>query len=391
MKQGRTLGDLVIELDRQMTTKRDFLADTRRLALKPVRGDQGGRPKLILDGVNGGMELRPGAHGQLAAALGIPKTYYDKMHAEAPALLCASVNRWLHTNSPAPGTDLIQYDLGDKGVPDGYKPVVKMIRTLDGQVRAVLSDSYRPLDNLDLAKAALPALAKQEAEVVSSEVTENRLYIKAVTPKVQAVVAKIKPGVHKFLKPGETDDIVQAGIVISNSEVGQGSLQVAAMTYRLACYNGMIEEVAVRKAHLGRSTRGADALEEAREFFRDETRRADDKAFFLKVQDACAAIFLPERFNARVDKYRDAGQRAIAGKPVEVMEITAKRFDLNDEERDSVLTHLLQGGDLSQWGLANAITRASQDVESYDRATELEKLGGTVIELAPGEWKSLAA
>jgi hypothetical protein len=31
--------------------------------------------------------------------------------------------------------------------------------------------------------------------------------------------------------------------------------------------------------------------------------------------------------------------------------------------------------------LANAVTRASQDITDYDQATELEKLGGKVIEL----------
>jgi hypothetical protein len=33
-----------------------------------------------------------------------------------------------------------------------------MLRTLDGQVRAVLSDRYRRLDNFDLAESVLPIL-----------------------------------------------------------------------------------------------------------------------------------------------------------------------------------------------------------------------------------------
>src|SRR5262245_27225407 len=77
--------------------------------------------------------------------------------------------------------------------------------------------------------------------------------------------------------------------------------------------------------------------------------------------------------------------------PVAVVEVAAGRFDLNEAERTSVLTHLIRGGDLSQWGLANAVTRAAQDSESFDRATELEAAGGRVIELAPSDWKALAA
>jgi hypothetical protein len=54
------------------------------------------------------------------------------------------------------------------------------------------------------------------------------------------------------------------------------------------------------------------------------------------------------------------------------------------------MRHLIEGGDLSKYGLHSAITRAAQDVESYDRASDLERVGGQVIELGRGEWKVLA-
>ena len=46
--------------------------------------------------------------------------------------------------------------------------------------------------------------------------------------------------------------------------------------------------------------------------------------------------------------------------------------------------------DLSQWGLVNAVTRYSQDVDNYDRATELETLGGKIVDLKPTEWQPIA-
>jgi hypothetical protein len=42
-----------------------------------------------------------------------------------------------------------------------------------------------------------------------------------------------------------------------------------------------------------------------------------------------------------------------------------------------------------QYGLANAVTRSSQDIHDYDQATELEKLGGKVIELNDKEWSRI--
>jgi hypothetical protein len=37
----------------------------------------------------------------------------------------------------------------------------------------------------------------------------------------------------------------------------------------------------------------------------------------------------------------------------------------------------------------NAVTRASQDEADYDAATDLERVGGQLITLAPTEWRAL--
>lgn len=367
MKTGRTLVELATELQRQAGSKKDYLADTRKLRF--AAGDAaegGGAGTVVLEGVNGPMRLKATAHAQVAGALSIPKVYYDRLLASEPDLLAANVNRWLEK-----------------------QPARKLVRTLDGEVRAFLSDGYRPLDNVELAEAVIPALHKLEAQVVSAEVTESRFYLKAVTPKVSEVVGKVRP--HQAGDSiGMIDDVIQAGVVVSNSEIGYGAMQVAAMTHRLVCLNGAIHEAAVRKAHIGRDANGFSALDDAREYFRSETRAAADKAFFLQVQDAVGAMFDAAKFAQRIDSYRAAADRKIVKDVAEVVEVTAKKLLLNDAERVSVLDHLIRGGDLSQFGLANAVTRASADVESYDRATELEAAGGGIFLLPAHEWQRLA-
>lgn len=365
MKTGRTLVQLATELERQTHAKKDYLAPAQKLAMAVSPGQSGEGHNLVLNGVNGGgMPLRAIAHGQLASTLGIPKLYYDRMFAERPELLAANVNTWL-----------------------GKTTGKKLVRTLDNQVRAILSDSYRPLDNFDLAEAVLPSLQGLDADVISGEVTDARLYLKAVSPKIQATVAKLEPGTHN-----RVDDLIQAGIVISNSEVGQGSLHIQYLDYRLICTNGMIRETAVRRAHLGRKHQGD--LESAQEFFTDTTRQASDKAFFLQVKDTVRGMFDSEKFNLRMNQYREAADQKLPANvdTVEVIDLVGKRFGLNEGERKSVLNHLIQGGDLSKWGLANAVTRAAQDdVLTYDRATELEGIGGDVIELVSSEWRTMMA
>ena len=75
---------------------------------------------------------------------------------------------------------------------------------------------------------------------------------------------------------------------------------------------------------------------------------------------------------------------------MKAVELLSNKFKLQRSESSGVLQHLIQGGDLSQWGLLNAVTRTAQDVESYDRATELEELGATVMSLPSAQWKQLA-
>ena len=77
--------------------------------------------------------------------------------------------------------------------------------------------------------------------------------------------------------------------------------------------------------------------------------------------------------------------------PIETVRVLQQRLALTDGQRDSILTHLLQSNDLSRWGLANAVTRASQDLTDYDRATELEQAGGKIVELGDREWRSISA
>ena len=56
-----------------------------------------------------------------------------------------------------------------------------------------------------------------------------------------------------------------------------------------------------------------------------------------------------------------------------------------------MLDHLIRGGDLSLYGLSNAITRAAQDVDSYDRSTEMESIGYTVLGMSRSDWQRLNA
>lgn len=351
MKTGRPLNEVMMELNRQNQRKKDYIGSAQAL-------------RLFEDGQTFEIGSMSGAqqfgttrlfHRQVASALGIPAKYYDIMQSQKPELLARNVNAWLSDRE------------------NSY-----MIRTMDyggGRVaRALLSDRYRRIDNMEIASAVLPLFAgSDQYEVISSEVTENRMYLKILSRRLEMEVV-----------PG---DYVQAGVVISNSEVGLGSVNVQPLVYRLVCTNGMIvNDMGERKNHVGRA---AKAVEDSFHIYSDETMEAEDKAFLLKLRDVTMAAIEEGRFAQVVGKLKESAGIPITGKVTEVVELTGKTYGFNTDEQDSILQYLIAGGDLSQYGLSNAITRASQDVESYDRATALEGIGWQVAAMPATQWKEL--
>ena len=346
MKSGKTLTELAMELERQSEAKKDYITDTKLLKMTPT-GEMG-----FDSGSRCEFSVTDHTHGQIASRLDIPAKYYKKMRSEAPALLAANVNNWFHS-----------------------KPERRMLRTLDGTARAILSERYRRLDNFDLASAVLPVLAEmgEGLHIVSTELTESRMYIKAVNKRVEL---EVKRG-----------DVVQAGLVISNSEIGLGSLKVEPLIYRLICENGMIaQNFSQKRYHVGRSADEGDMYK----IYRDETLKADDRAFFLKVQDTVRAAVDFNKFALIVEQMKAATEQRIEGNPVKAVELVQEQFRFSSDEGSGVLQHLIQGGDLTAYGLLNAITRTSQDVENYDRASELERDGSRVLSLPASTWKSIA-
>jgi hypothetical protein len=77
-------------------------------------------------------------------------------------------------------------------------------------------------------------------------------------------------------------------------------------------------------------------------------------------------------------------------RPVEAVEVLSKSFGMNDTEKNSVLTSLIKEGDLSRWGVLNAVTQVANTHESYDRATEFEDMGGKVLNLNQSQWREIA-
>jgi hypothetical protein len=296
-------------------------------------------------------------HQQIAEYTGVPKVYYDKLRSTDTAVLARNVNLWLGTK------------------PEGER---RMVRTLEGNVRALLSDRYQRIDNYEVAEVALDILGRvPKLNIVSTAVTEQRLYIKAVSSDVQLPV----PGSRRV------GDLVETGVVISNSEVGLGSVSILPFANFLVCTNGMVRnKEGLRAAHVGRRIdTGIEGL------LSDQTKRLQDAAVLSKVRDVIQSCFDRANFEAFIAKLGETTQQPIEGDVVAAVEVLGSTtFGLTKGERQSVLHHLIKGGDLSRFGLINAVTRTSEDVEDYDRATELETIGFRLLEAPQSTWSQIS-
>lgn len=351
MKTGLTLEQLAAEITRQQSAKEDYVVNTGNLRLESYGPDLTLRV-LDSDGADRIEPLEIGdiAHRQISTHLSIPAKYYERMRSEDPGLLAHNVNTWLERT-----------------------PAQRMIRVLDGKARAYLSNRYLRMDNYSIASAVLPILAEiPDVRIESCQITDSRMYIKAVNPRLQEDVT-----------PGDT---VQAGVVISNSEVGLGSVNIQPLIYRLVCSNGMVvNDAATKRNHIGRAT---DA-EENFQLYSEKTLAADDHAFLLKVQDTVRAAAEEARF-AQVGMMREATAVPMNTADVPgVVKLASRQFGLTDSEGEGILQHLIEGHDLSLYGLSNAVTRYSQDVSSYDRASDLEIIGYNILAMPRSVWSRL--
>lgn len=350
--QYEDLGALASAILAQQETKRDYIVDTRTMTFST----EDAMSTLTFDNPDGGIDGGPvndHAHGQLAARLGIPVKYYRRMQTEYPALLDQNVGGWFIK-----------------------QPERRMVRMLDGRVRAVLSDRYRKLDNIDLMEhAVIPTLGDTPGlHFQVASLTPEKLHINALLP---GLAAEIKRG-----------DVVQAGVSIHNSEVGNGALKVQPRVWRLACLNGLlVDALALSKYHVGRT-----ADEDAYAVYTDETMKADDHAFFLKVRDVVKAALSESTFATIVEQLqRTTDPSAQIQNPVMAAERLADRYDLDGGEQASLLRHLATGGDLTQWGAINAVTAAAKSADTFDRQADMEAVGGRLAGMDAREWAAVAA
>lgn len=351
-----TITGVIAELQRRKANAVDYRVPGRGLSLT----DDGGKNRITLNlgGIAGEVayDISNVAHGQLASITGIHGSYYKRLREEATGLLATNVNHWL-----------------------GESKKAHIVRTLDNRVRAIVSDGYRALDSSDLVFETFDTLAELKAEITRLDLTDERFYLRALAPEwKQRIEHQREAGVGGVALRdigAADDDWVIPGVVVSNSDVGVGSLKVERFLFRLKCYNGQVGDDVYARVH-----RGGKQTEDG--VLSQETLGLQNAAIWAEVRDILRAAFNPAKFAETVRALGLATGKGI-DEPVQAVEIVSKHYGITDADQQRILNAFITGGEGSTvFGLLQAITATARVKADYDEGIALERIGGRLLDEA---------
>lgn len=351
------------ELERQKNTKKDYVVPSELVKADCHEMEDGNKtiflhipkpmqPDVIGDTFSSNEDekltfgITKHAHAQISEKTKIPKNFYDRLKEDYPELLVKNINELIAEK--------------DK----------RMIRTLDGNVRAVVSPKYRCIDNYDVCYQAgdlIKELNNTEnagIHIKRADLTETRFYMKATSEKL---IDQIFPKKDKQ----EAGDIVKGGIIISNSEVGDGAFRVMPYMEVLKCTNGMISDDILKRIHVGRE-KGIGEIN-----WSEETLRKQDETLWLKIKDMITGTFNPEIFRKWVDRINEVASEVIE-KPTIAINNVVKNYNVTKEKTEQLLHMFAQEG-YTKWGLSNAITSVAQTETDYEKQINMEKVGAEIL------------
>lgn len=286
-------------------------------------------------------------HDQIAAKLGIPVKYYERMMESYPELLEYNINMWLAKDQK------VKYLLRCFGNDGG------------GVARALLSDRFHILDNHDVLFSALQAIKEMgvKVKIDKAEVTDKRMYLHVSCPEVETQAEEF---LKNYLKSNDAvGNGIVSGLVITNSEVGLGTFEIRPRAVIVKCNNGLImKDESYKRVHLG--TR----MDEGSVEWSDRTKKKNFELVMSQTQDA-VKTFLSEKYLGKmIERIADAHQIALEH-PIDTIQNVCKELGIGEEHKRDILKYFVEDGDPRASGVFQAVTRSAQNMGA-DAQWEIE-------------------
>jgi hypothetical protein len=235
-----------------------------------------------------------------------------------------------------------------------------LVRSVQSQIRGVLSDVFRRLDSRPILESFANACNDVGAVPVEGVGGELRFCVRAVLPRV------FQPG-------GE--EAIAFGVEISNSDFGCGALSLRCFIIRIWCSNYARLEEELRKVHLGRR------LDDNVEFSR-RTYELDTEAMASATADIVKGALGAKKVNEAVAQIESAMSERIEFKraldQLPKMGLLKREIEaVRDVYNNGGVEELPPGDNL--YRMSNALSWVAKSAETPERRLELEQVAGELL------------
>lgn len=310
--------------------------------------------KFVPEVVNKRVEVKgikniPSAHihkhalQQLSTRAGVPSAYLRALIEEEPASWKVEL-----------ASDILNRHYSNGNAKDRM-----LLRCVNGELRANLSDRYRRLDSRFLVDAFCKSAKDIDAVPVRGHYSDTRVAVKALLRTVHEPI------------PGEP---VCFGVEWGNSDFGAARHTIRAFILRLTCLNGATMENSLAQVHVGR-TLDSDTMLSQR------TYDYDTKTSASALDDVIRGTLAPERVRLLIEGIQAANAKDIDWRYMKgslakkllksEMQAVETAFESND-------VHNMPAGK-NMWRMSNAISWIAGHSKDEDRKLELQRLAGEVL------------
>lgn len=240
-----------------------------------------------------------------------------------------------------------------------------LVRSVGTEVRAILSDSYRRLNSVEIITAFVEEASRQGAVIADAFMSDTKVWAETILPQPFTVPTK---------KNGEV--IIFAGARFSTSDYGDGAVDMRTFLLNGACTNGMVRESVMKQVHLGSKLPDNLALSE-------ETYALDTRTTVSAVRDLTAGLYSKDTIMQKAIEIQGASEidvdfdhelKALVrnGSLLKQEKAEVEKVLMRNDPNDGV-----QGG-ATLWKLTQAITAHARELEPV-RARELHEISGALL------------
>lgn len=376
MKRQVELPALVAELQQQNLQKRDMVVPAKTISMedgKIIISNPDRIPeldKLLYDtGISSVgdsqrivLSCLETIDAHLAEKLGIPSRYFQKMREGHSALLDQNVTYWLQRAN----NNFLLRSFVDK-------------ENESGVARALLSDRFRTIDNYDVLLATLQAIRETGLNIQidhkGCDITDKRLYLRFICPEIEIQAPELLKNYHPGGRPNTAGNGVISGFVISNSEVGAGALTIAARAKILACSNGLIKtDEKYNQRHLG-----AKMEEFSSVTWSEETKEKNLELIVSQIRDTIKHFVSEDFLGRHISEVIQKGTKELQH-PMDTVKAVSTSLGFSEQKANNILDLFIKSGDLTGFGVTQAMTLYAHTQPNADDQFELEKQAAEVLE-----------